>query len=63
MIALVEEGFHIIHNDEEAHNIIDAYWGNGKAEITREQIQHLLDGGKLIEVINQEYTSEITLKK
>ena len=60
---MIEEGFHVVHNDEEAHNIIDDYWGNYKIEITREQIQHLLDGGKLIEVINHEYTSEITLKK
>ena len=60
---MAEEGFHIVHNDEEAYNIIDTYWGSGKVEISREQIQHLLNGGKLIEVINQEYTSEITLKE
>lgn len=57
-----KEGFNIVHNDEEASQIVDLYWGNGYIEMTKEELDHLLNGGTLVEVINQEYTTVIKLK-
>lgn len=57
-----KEGFNIVRNDEEASQIVDLYWGNGYIEMTKEELDHLLNGGTLVEVINQEYTTVIKLK-
>lgn len=62
LIRYANEGINIVRNEEEQNEIIDQYWGNGIVEITREQINHLLSGGTLVEVVNQEYTSTIKLK-
>lgn len=57
-----KEGFNIVRNVEEASQIVDLYWGNGYIEMTKEELDHLLNGGTLVEVINQEYTTVIKLK-
>ncbi len=57
-----KEGFNIVRNDEEASQIVDLYWGNSYIEMTKEELDHLLNGGTLVEVINQEYTTVIKLK-
>ena len=57
-----KEGFNIVRNDEEASQIVDLYWGNSYIEMTKEELNHLLNGGTLVEVINQEYTTVIKLK-
>ena len=57
-----KEGFNIVRNDEEANQIVDLYWGNRYIEMTKEELDHLLNGGTLVEVINQEYTTAIKLK-
>ena len=57
-----KEGFNIVRNDEEVSQIVDLYWGNGYIEMTKEELDHLLNGGTLVEVINQEYTTVIKLK-
>ena len=57
-----KEGFNIVRNDEEANQIVDLYWGNSYIEMTKEELDHLLNGGTLVEVINQEYTTVIKLK-
>ena len=57
-----KEGFNIVRNDEEASQIVDLYWGNRYIEMTKEELDHLLNGGTLVEVINQEYTTVIKLK-
>ena len=57
-----KEGFNIVRNDEEASQIVDLYWGNGYIEMTKEELDHLLNGGTLVEVINQEYTTVIKFK-
>ena len=57
-----KEGFNIVRNDEEARQIVDLYWGNSYIEMTKEELDHLLNGGTLVEVINQEYTTVIKLK-
>ena len=57
-----KEGFNIVRNDEEASQIVDLYWGSGYIEMTKEELDHLLNGGTLVEVINQEYTTVIKLK-
>ena len=62
MIQFGKEGFNIVCNDEEANQIVDLYWGNSYIEMTKEELDHLLNGGTLVEVINQEYTTVIKLK-
>lgn len=62
MIQFGKEGFNIVRNDEETSQIVDLYWGNGYIEMTKEELDHLLNGGTLVEVINQEYTTVIKLK-
>ena len=62
MNQFVKEGFNIVRNDEEANQIVDLYWGNSYIEMTKEELDHLLNGGTLVEVINQEYTTVIKLK-
>ena len=62
MIQFGKEGFNIVRNDEEANQIVDLYWGNSYIEMTKEELDHLLNGGTLVEVINQEYTTVIKLK-
>ena len=57
-----KEGFNIVRNDEEASQIVDLYWGNSYIEMTKEELDHLLNGGTLVEVTNQEYTTVIKLK-
>ena len=57
-----KEGFNIVRNDEEASQIVDLYWGSSYIEMTKEELDHLLNGGTLVEVINQEYTTVIKLK-
>lgn len=62
MTQFGKEGFNIVRNDEETSQIVDLYWGNGYIEMTKEELDHLLNGGTLVEVINQEYTTVIKLK-
>lgn len=62
MSQFEKEGFNIVRNDEEVSQIVDLYWGNGYIEMTKEELGHLLNGGTLVEVINQEYTTVIKLK-
>lgn len=62
MSRFANEGFNIVRNDEEVKRITDLYWGSGDIEMTKEELDHLFNGGTLVEVINQEYTTVIKLK-